>query len=102
MHFRTMKLLLPLSLLACCHAFSPSLFHPPPLSQTRISRSPLFAKDRGAQEVTDGSSKLRQLAGVKGGRDMSTSDDIWAIRLQLTKPISKLPFMRFKRLNKRL
>jgi len=40
------------------------------------------------EEVSDGSSDLRQLLGVKGA---STETDIWKIRLQLTKPVTWIP-----------
>ncbi|GMI42484.1 hypothetical protein TeGR_g7740 [Tetraparma gracilis] len=55
-----------------------------------LSTTLLLAKPRGAKEATDGSASFRQLSGVKGG---SVSDNIWAIRLQLTKPVTWIPLV---------
>lgn len=41
-------------------------------------------------EAEDGSAGVRQLLGVKGG---SVSTNIWAIRLQLTKPVTWIPLV---------
>jgi len=43
------------------------------------------------EEVEDGSAGVRQLLGVKGAA--SESDDIWKIRLQLTKPVTWIPLV---------
>jgi len=50
----------------------------------------LEAKD-GNKEVEDGSSGIRQLLGVRGAAQ--ESDDIWKIRLQLTKPVTWIPLL---------
>jgi len=58
--------------------------------------SPLFVdppiNDSANQEATDGSADFRQLVGLKGA---STTADksIWAIRLQLTKPVTWIPLV---------
>ena len=62
--------------------FSPGR-HAPSTSSPPPPLAPLFSRnddDRGAREATDGSAGARQLLGVKGG---STTDNIWAIRLQV-------------------
>lgn len=41
-------------------------------------------------EATDGSGGVRQLLGLKGA---STEDNIWKIRLQLTKPVTWIPLV---------
>ena len=43
------------------------------------------------EEVSDGSADVRQLLGVKGAS--SDTDDIWKIRLQLTKPVTWIPLV---------
>jgi chlorophyll/bacteriochlorophyll a synthase len=43
------------------------------------------------QEASDGSAGVRQLLGVKGAG--SAEDDIWKIRLQLTKPVTWIPLL---------
>ena len=43
------------------------------------------------EEVSDGSAGVRQLLGVKGAS--ATEDNIWKIRLQLTKPVTWIPLL---------
>jgi len=60
-------------------------------NQQTGSSSALYAKPKGPnQESTDGSAGARQLLGLKGA---SETDDIWKIRLQLTKPITLIPLL---------
>jgi chlorophyll synthase len=55
------------------------------------SSSALYAKKKGPNdEASDGSAGARQLLGLKGA---AASDDIWKIRLQLTKPITWIPLI---------
>ena len=55
------------------------------------SSSALYAKSKGPnQESTDGSAGARQLLGLKGAGE---TDNIWKIRLQLTKPITWIPLL---------
>jgi len=57
------------------------------LSLTKV----LSTKKRGDDEKTSNSSDAaRQLLGVRGA---STTDDIWKIRLQLTKPVTWIPLI---------
>lgn len=55
----------------------------------KVSSSALYAKGPN-EEVSDGSAGVRQLLGVKGA---SETDDIWKIRLQLTKPVTWIPLV---------
>jgi chlorophyll synthase len=43
-----------------------------------------------SEKVDDGSAGIRQLLGVRGAEK---SDDIWKIRLQLTKPVTWIPLL---------
>jgi chlorophyll/bacteriochlorophyll a synthase len=61
-------------------------FYPFPKVETSLSAIP----PKSNQEVSDGSSDLRQLLGVKGA---SGTTDIWKIRLQLTKPVTWIPLV---------
>ncbi|GMI07324.1 hypothetical protein TrLO_g7524 [Triparma laevis f. longispina] len=103
MRISSALLVLALSPTAPLHAFLPpsATFLPPsptikgsltPSSKITTSSRPLFAEDdkRGAQAAEDGSAGVRQLLGVKGGEK---TDDIWAIRLQLTKPVTWIPLV---------
>jgi len=65
-------------------------FYPFPTTSNTESHSRLSAKapPESNEEVTDGSSDLRQLLGVKGA---SGTTDIWKIRLQLMKPVTWIP-----------
>ncbi|CAB9499779.1 Bacteriochlorophyll synthase 34 kDa chain [Seminavis robusta] len=65
-------------------------FYPFP-STTALEQS--AAKDNQKPinaEAADGSAGVRQLLGVKGA---SETDDIWKIRLQLTKPVTWIPLV---------
>lgn len=55
----------------------------------KVSSSALYAKGPN-EEVSDGSAGVRQLLGVKGAAE---TDDIWKIRLQLTKPVTWIPLV---------
>lgn len=55
----------------------------------KVSSSALYAKGPN-EEVSDGSAGVRQLLGVKGA---SETNDIWKIRLQLTKPVTWIPLV---------
>ena len=61
-------------------------FYPFLKVETSLSATP----PESNQEVSDGSSDLRQLLGVKGA---SGTTDIWKIRLQLTKPVTWIPLV---------
>jgi len=61
-------------------------FCPFPRTETSLYATP----PESNQEVSDGSSDLRQLLGVKGA---SGTTDIWKIRLQLTKPVTWIPLV---------
>lgn len=61
-------------------------FYPFPRTETSLYATP----PESNQEVSDGSSDLRQLLGVKGA---SETTDIWKIRLQLTKPVTWIPLV---------
>lgn len=61
-------------------------YHPFPRTKTSLCATP----PKSNQEVSDGSSDLRQLLGVKGA---SGTTDIWKIRLQLTKPVTWIPLV---------
>ncbi len=56
---------------------------------SKSSSSALYAKAPNDQ-ASDGSAGVRQLLGVKGA---SETDDIWKIRLQLTKPVTWIPLV---------
>uniref|UniRef100_A0A7S2RQF9 Chlorophyll synthase n=1 Tax=Eucampia antarctica TaxID=49252 RepID=A0A7S2RQF9_9STRA len=50
-----------------------------------------MAKDKGPNsKAKDGSADIRQLLGVKGAAE---TEDIWKIRLQLTKPVTWIPLL---------
>lgn len=55
-----------------------------------LSSTVLSAKKGPNAEATDGSANVRQLLGLKGA---SETDDIWKIRLQLTKPVTWIPLI---------
>lgn len=55
-----------------------------------VSSTILSAKKGPNAEATDGSASTRQLLGLKGA---SETDDIWKIRLQLTKPVTWIPLI---------
>ncbi len=57
---------------------------------TSASKSALCAKKGPNDEASDGSAGVRQLLGVKGA---SETNDIWKIRLQLTKPVTWIPLV---------
>ncbi len=61
-------------------------FYPFPRTESSLYATP----PESNQEVSDGSSDLRQLLGVKGA---SGTTDIWKIRLQLTKPVTWIPLV---------
>ena len=61
-------------------------FYPFPRTASSLCATP----PESNQEVSDGSSDLRQLLGVKGA---SGTTDIWKIRLQLTKPVTWIPLV---------
>ena len=61
-------------------------FYPFPRTESSLCATP----PESNQEVSDGSSDLRQLLGVKGA---SGTTDIWKIRLQLTKPVTWIPLV---------
>lgn len=61
-------------------------FYPFPRTKSSLCATP----PESNQEVSDGSSDLRQLLGVKGA---SGTTDIWKIRLQLTKPVTWIPLV---------
>jgi len=54
------------------------------------SSSTLLQAKGPNEEATDGSGDVRQLLGLKGA---SETDDIWKIRLQLTKPVTWVPLV---------
>mmetsp|Transcript_24209 Transcript_24209/g.50737 ORF Transcript_24209/g.50737 Transcript_24209/m.50737 type:complete len:409 (+) Transcript_24209:38-1264(+) len=65
-------------------------YYPVPFN-TESSTSRLGAlPPKSNEEVTDGSADARQLLGLKGA---SETDDIWKIRLQLTKPVTWIPLV---------
>lgn len=74
----------------------PTSFYPfPSASSSTTSTSTLAANQDDQQktlnaEAEDGSSGVRQLLGVRGA---SETDDIWKIRLQLTKPVTWIPLV---------
>lgn len=67
-------------------------YYPFPPTTNTDSNIRLSAKTppKSNEEVTDGSSDIRQLLGVKGASD---TDNIWKIRLQLTKPVTWIPLV---------
>jgi chlorophyll synthase len=67
----------------------PLSFFPFP-SATASSTSLLADKSGPNEEASDGSAGVRQLLGVKGA---SAEDNIWKIRLQLTKPVTWIPLV---------
>ena len=59
--------------------------------QQTSSSTMLQAKNDGPNaKASDGSADVRQLLGVKGA---SETEDIWKIRLQLTKPVTWIPLV---------
>eukprot|EP00571_Detonula_confervacea_P016397 CAMPEP_0172303690 /NCGR_PEP_ID=MMETSP1058-20130122/5201_1 /TAXON_ID=83371 /ORGANISM="Detonula confervacea, Strain CCMP 353" /LENGTH=409 /DNA_ID=CAMNT_0013014621 /DNA_START=24 /DNA_END=1253 /DNA_ORIENTATION=- len=65
-------------------------FYPFPTSNAESLSRLSAVPPKSNEEVSDGSSDLRQLLGVKGA---SGSTDIWKIRLQLTKPVTWIPLV---------
>jgi chlorophyll synthase len=59
-------------------------------NDSSLSSTVLSAKKGPNAEATDGSANVRQLLGLKGA---SETDDIWKIRLQLTKPVTWIPLI---------
>lgn len=59
-------------------------------NDSSLSSTVLNAKKGPNAEATDGSADVRQLLGLKGA---SETDDIWKIRLQLTKPVTWIPLI---------
>ena len=58
-------------------------------SAFRVSAMADEAADK-KEEITEKGEGIRQLLGVRGG---SKTDDIWKIRLQLTKPVTWVPLI---------
>jgi chlorophyll/bacteriochlorophyll a synthase len=59
-------------------------------NDSSLSSTVLSARKGPNAEATDGSADVRQLLGLKGA---SETDDIWKIRLQLTKPVTWIPLI---------
>ena len=76
----------------------PGSFYPFPQQKQHQRESLLTLEQAGKTEeqkrlnaeATDGSAGVRQLLGLKGA---SGSDNIWKIRLQLTKPVTWIPLV---------
>ncbi|KAJ1472693.1 hypothetical protein T484DRAFT_1839277 [Baffinella frigidus] len=60
------------------------------LASRRAAAPPLRMQEKPGDESTSGDSGLRQLLGVRGG---AQTTDKWAIRVQLTKPVTWVPLI---------
>lgn len=74
------------------HHLPSSGFYPfePSAPSTRLFANNFDDEGSKNVEASDGSSGIRQLLGVKGA---SGTDNIWKIRLQLTKPVTWVPLV---------